>query len=136
MAKIEKSTVKRLCPASKRATNYDKDDGTIPCFLPSSLLMLAVASSLLVTTQEGGEWLKRPSNGERKTRKESSKRLKHRTALLAESGKVGADARETRRSLGRTKGTRNLLLDLDHAQVTLRLIVGKRDRQVNPPPPE
>ncbi len=44
--------------------------------------------------------------------------------LLAQSRKVTADAAEHRNPIFGAEATRDLLLDFDHAQISLRLVVG------------
>ena len=50
--------------------------------------------------------------------------------LLAHGREVAADTTKGRRSSVTAKCARNLLLDFDHPQIPLGLIVGKRDRQI------
>ncbi len=50
--------------------------------------------------------------------------------LLAHRGEIAADPTKGGRPLLAAKGARNLLLDFEHAQITLRLIVGEGHPQV------
>ena len=50
--------------------------------------------------------------------------------LFSQSRKVTADAAEYCNALLRTKTSRDLLLHFDHAQISLRLVVVKRDRKI------
>ncbi len=50
--------------------------------------------------------------------------------LLAQRRKIAANVTKSRRAARCAKGPRTLLLDFDHAQVTLGLLVRKRDGEV------
>src|SRR5262249_6509672 len=67
---------------------------------------------------------------ERPTGKEGFERAQGRATLLAPGGEQAAQAAEGVRAAGAAEGARDLLLDLDHAQVTLRLVVVKGHREV------
>src|SRR5260370_7073128 len=64
------------------------------------------------------------------TRKGVIERRKQFDPLLAQSRKVTADAAEHRDPLFGAEAPGDLLLDFDHAQISLRLIVVKRDRKI------
>ena len=50
--------------------------------------------------------------------------------LLAHGGEIAANTAKGRQSPFTAKRARDLLLHFDHPQITLRLIVGERDRQI------
>lgn len=57
-------------------------------------------------------------------------RRKQVQALLAQAGEIAPDAAKGDSARGRAKAPRDLLLDLDHAQIALGLVVG-RSRQLH-----
>lgn len=67
---------------------------------------------------------------ERLTGEDRLERREERLALLAKRGQIASDARECCSAAGRTKAARDFLLDLEHAQVVLGLVVVEGDRQV------
>src|SRR5258708_256698 len=71
-----------------------------------------------------------PGNGKRRASKDRPEGFKQRAALLAHGGEVTAKGAEGRDPLGTAEGARNLLLDLDHAQVALGQVIGERDGQI------
>src|SRR5258708_27502788 len=64
------------------------------------------------------------------TRKGVIERRQQFDPLLAQSRKVTADAAEHGHSLFGAETPGDLLLDFDHAQISLRLVVVKRDRKI------
>jgi hypothetical protein len=61
---------------------------------------------------------------------------KQRHVLLAQGGQVATNASKGLCASERAETARNLLLDLDHAQIPLGLIVVKRDTQVSQESPD
>src|SRR5579884_127653 len=62
--------------------------------------------------------------------KNSGKSSQHGMALLLHGGEITANVAKGSRSRGTAKGAANLLLHFGHAQVTLRLVVGKRNGEI------
>lgn len=71
-----------------------------------------------------------PCDRERRTSKDRSQGSKHRATLFAHGGEIAANDTKGRGPLLTAKGAGNLLLDLDHAQISFGLVIGKRHQQI------
>lgn len=67
---------------------------------------------------------------ERSAKEERLEGSQKRGALLVEAGQIAADARERAGSAVGAECAGHFLLDLEHAQVALRLVVVERDGEV------
>ena len=71
-----------------------------------------------------------PRDRERRAFKDRSQSSEHGTTLLTHAGQIAANHAKGRCSLFAAEGARNLLLNFDHAQIALSLIVGEWDREI------
>jgi hypothetical protein len=71
-----------------------------------------------------------PGDGKRRAFKNSRHGSQQRATLFAHGGKITANGAKGRRSPRAAKGARNFLLDLDHPQIALGEVVGKRNREI------
>ena len=71
-----------------------------------------------------------PGDGQWLTGKDSSQSRKHGMTLLTHRREITANATISRRSVLTAKGSCYLLLDFDHPQIPLSLVIGKRDPEI------